>query len=131
LKNLGFHYEHVEEVFFVNQPYADPEELYAMIVEAMLSNFSDVTSDVRTKKFGSSGELKLYNKIFATLSKRKLVIKLPHQRVDELIASGKGKRFDPGHGRFMKEWITLEPTSEEEWLLLVKEALEFVTSKIK
>jgi hypothetical protein len=115
----------------MNQPPSNPEELYATIVEAMLSNFSDVTSDVSRKKFGSSGELKIYNKIFAMLSKGKLVIKLPHQRVDELIASGKGKRFDPGHGRLMKEWLALEPTTEMECLVLVKEAMAFVASQIK
>jgi hypothetical protein len=115
----------------VNQSPSNPEELYATIVESMLSNFSDVTSDVSRKKFGSSGELKIYNKIFAFLSKGKLVIKLPHQRVNELIASEKGTRFDLGHGRIMKEWLTLEPTSEKEWLLLVKAAKEFVAYQIK
>jgi hypothetical protein len=29
----------------------------------------------------------------------------------------------------MKEWVTLEPTSEEEWLKLSREAMEFVASK--
>jgi hypothetical protein len=115
----------------MNQPPSNPEELYAKIVEAMLSNFSDVTSDVSRKKFGSSGELKIYNKIFAMLSKGNLVVKLPHQRVDELIASGKGNRFDLSHGRIMKEWLTMEPTSKKEWLHLVKEAMEFVTSRFK
>jgi hypothetical protein len=115
----------------VNQPSSNPEELYATIAETILSNFSEVTSDVRKMRFGSSGELKINNKIFATLSKGKLVIKLPHQRVNELIATGKGKRFDLGHGRLMKEWLALEPTANKECLLLVKEAMEFVASQIK
>lgn len=81
------------------------------------------------KKFGSSG-LKVNDKIFAMISsKGTFVVKLPRQRVDALIADGKGKRFDPGHGRLMKEWLTVESTSEELWLRLAKEAMEFVASQ--
>ncbi len=73
--------------------------------------------------------LHLY-KIFAMLVKGKLVVKLPKPRVDALVASGDGERFDPRHdGRLMKEWLSVEPTSEEEWLPLAREAMEFVTSK--
>jgi hypothetical protein len=32
-----------------------------------------------------------------------LVGKLPVSRVDELLAAGLGERFDPGHGRLMKD----------------------------
>jgi hypothetical protein len=35
------------------------------------------------------------------LSKGEMVVKLPKQRVDELIASGTGTRFEPGHGRLI------------------------------
>lgn len=59
-----------------------------------------------------------------------LVVKLPKPRVDALIASGDGERFDPRHdGRLMKEWVSVEPTSEEEWLPLAREAMEFVASQ--
>jgi TfoX/Sxy family transcriptional regulator of competence genes len=109
-----------------------PEECFATIVEALLSN-ADVTppSDGPESKkgFGSSG-LKIHNKIFAMLVRGKLVVKLPKPRVDELIASGEGERFDPRHdGRLMKEWVSVEPTSEEGWLSLAREAMEFVASK--
>ena len=69
-------------------------------------------------------------KIFAMLVKGKLVVKLPKPRVDALVASGDGERFDPRHdGRLMKEWLSVEPTSEEEWLPLAREAMEFVASQ--
>ncbi|HLJ81429.1 MAG TPA: hypothetical protein VKT52_08090, partial [Ktedonobacterales bacterium] len=56
-------------------------------------------------------------------------VKLPRQRVDALIASGDGERFDPRRdGRMMKEWLALSPTSEQEWLPLAREALAFVAS---
>ena len=64
------------------------------------------------------------------LVRGKLVVKLPKPRVDALIASGDGERFDPRQdGRLMKEWVAVEPTFEEGWLPLVREAMEFVASQ--
>lgn len=108
------------------------QDKFLRIAEEFLSN-PDVTSPLNEplpkKGFGSSG-LKIHNKIFAMLVKDKLVVKLPKLRVDVLIASGYGERFDPRcDGRLMKEWITLEPTFQEEWLPLAKEAMEFVGSQ--
>ncbi len=51
----------------------------------------------------SSYGLKVNGNIFAMHGRGQFVAKLPRQRVDELVNSGKGKRFDPGHGRLMKE----------------------------
>src|SRR5207248_762722 len=102
-------------------------------VEALLSLpgvtcSRDVPSS--TKRFGSSGELKVGGKIFAMLSsKGTLVVKLPRPRVEALIASAKSARFDPGHGRLMKEWLSVEPASEAEWLSLARAALEFVAAR--
>jgi hypothetical protein len=64
------------------------------------------------------------------LVRGKLVVKLPKARVEAIIASGYGERFDPRKdGRLMKEWVCVEPTSEEGWLPLAREAMEFVGSK--
>lgn len=105
-----------------------PEERFATIVEVLLSN-ADVTPPQEGKGFGSSG-LKIHGKIFAMLVKGSLVVKLPKPRVDALVAAGEGERFDPRRdGRLMKEWITLEPTSQEDWLSLAREAMVFVASK--
>jgi hypothetical protein len=68
-------------------------------------------------------------KVFAMLVEGRLVVKLQKSRVDALIASGEREHFEPGHGRLMKEWLTVEPTSEEGWLNLSREAMEFVASK--
>ena len=112
----------------MKHPSITPEERFASIVEELLSN-ADVTPPSEGKGFGSSG-LKIHNKIFAMLVRGKLVVKLPKPRVDALIAAGEGERYDPRHdGRPMKEWITLEPTSQEDWLDLSREAMEFVASK--
>lgn len=115
----------------MSNPPITPEDRFAKVVEAFRAS-PGVTapSDVpQSKKFGSSHELRINNKIFAMLSKGRLVVKLPRQRVDALVGSGDGERFDPGHGRLMKEWLAVLPTSEVEWLTLTGEAMEFVASK--
>ena len=55
----------------------------------------------QTRMMGSDG-LKTGGKLFAMVSKGELVVKLPRERVDELVEAGAGHRFDPGHGRLMK-----------------------------
>lgn len=71
--------------------------------------------------------LKTGGKFFAMTVKGELVVKLPAERVDELIAEGEGERFDPGHGRLMKEWIGLRPHDEAACERYVREAHEFVS----
>ncbi len=111
----------------MNHPTSTPEARFATIVEELLGN-PDVTSPAGTG-FGSLA-LKVGGRIFAMLSsKGEFVIKLPRQRVDALIASGDGARFDPGHGRLMKEWVAITPLSETEWLPLAREAMAFVAAK--
>ncbi len=63
-----------------------------------------------------------------TSSQGALVLKLPAARVDALIAAGRGVRFDPGHGRVMKEWVALAGSGDDEdWLALAREARAFVS----
>ena len=78
------------------------------------------------KGFGN-GALKAEGKIFAMItSTNQFVVKLSKDRVDALVASGAGKRFEPRPGRPMKEWLVV--TRENiEWLPLAKEAYEFIT----
>jgi hypothetical protein len=110
---------------------AAPDDLFASMAE----EFRDVPgvtqpSDATRPKtaFGSSA-LKINNKIFAMLTSDKLVVKLPRQRVDGLIAAGEGERFDPGHGRLMREWVAVAATSRDRWVALAREAMDFVASK--
>lgn len=74
--------------------------------------------------FGSMG-LKVGGKVFAMLVKGRLVVKLPKERVEALVASGGGEYFDPGHGRIMKEWVAVEP-GNGDWQSLAREAKHFV-----
>ena len=104
------------------------QDRFATIVEVLV-RYPDITVGTPGKKGFGSSALQVGGKIFAMInSKGKFVVKLPRQRVDELIASGEGARFDPGHGRLMKEWLTLESTTQEQWLSLAREAMDFVAS---
>jgi hypothetical protein len=62
------------------------------------------------------------------LVRDELVVKLSKDRVDQLVASGTGVRFDPGHGRLMKEWVSVPARHGRDWDHLASEALQFVRS---
>ena len=79
--------------------------------------------------FGSSPGLRIGGKIFAMLIKGELVVKLPRPSVDQLVAAGTARRFDPGHGRLMKEWATVPLATTEGWERLADEALQFVDDR--
>jgi hypothetical protein len=112
----------------MNHPPGSPEERYAAVAETLLTRagVTSSTAEPQARKgFGSSGELKVGGKIFSILTKGRLVVKLPRQRVDELVASGAGERFDPRNdGRLMKEWLALDSNSGMDWLALSTEAME-------
>jgi hypothetical protein len=76
--------------------------------------------------FGRSEGLRISGKIFAMLVHEELVVKLPKERVVELSGSGVGHRFDPGHGRLMREWVAVPTEAGRRWPALVEEAREFV-----
>jgi hypothetical protein len=105
---------------------ADPDALFEQLVARFTADPA-VTPPPGGSGFGASG-LKVEGKLFAMLVGADLVVKLPRQRVDELVASGTGGRFDPGHGRVMKEWATVAPSHAIEWERLAEEALAFVAA---
>ena len=79
--------------------------------------------------FGHNPGLRFKTKIFAMLGSGDLVVKLPKHRVDEMIAAGAARRFDPRRdGRVMKEWATIPVGHRRAWRGFVEEALEFARS---
>lgn len=113
-------------------PASSPEERYAAMAVELLRNRAVTRLSQETqskKKFGKSDELRVNDKIFAMLVRGNLVVKIPRDRVDALVTSGEGERFDTGSGRVMREWLTLKPASNQDWLALAKEAMGFVASK--
>jgi hypothetical protein len=57
--------------------------------------------------------------------KGELVFKLPRETVAELVAAGGGVCWDPGHGRAMKEWVSVLP-EKVDVAALAKAAMAFV-----
>ncbi len=96
------------------------DERFASVVRAF-ANDRDVAPPGSGKGFGS-GALKANGKIFAMMSsKGQFVVKLSEERVNALIAGGRGTRFDPGRGRLMKEWLVVT-ADHRLWLPLAREA---------
>jgi hypothetical protein len=103
---------------------ATVEQLFDDVAERLLAD--DVGIE-RGRMFGSTA-LKRDGKVFALCTRGEVVVKLPAERVDELIAAG-GRRFDPGHGRLMREWVSVEPSSALECNALLGEARAFLIGK--
>lgn len=108
-----------------------PDQRYAKLAAEFIAT-PGVTQDAGAaqpgQRFGASA-LKVNNKIFAMLTRGSLVVKLPRARVDEIVDSGQGHRFDAGKGRPMKEWVALDTASDETWRAVAEEALQFVRTK--
>jgi hypothetical protein len=74
--------------------------------------------------FGSQPGLRVGGKIFAMHIDDRLVVKLPAERADALIAAGGAQAFVIGKRR-MREWVAVEPGAHD-WPALAREALRFV-----
>lgn len=112
--------------------FVDPSEQFAALVETMLAR-SEATygsggTEGARRSFGSTS-LKANGRIFTMLVKDRLVVKLPAKRVAELVAQGAGERFDPGHGRVQKEWLSVNSESAGDWLALAVESESFVSRR--
>ena len=100
-----------------------PEDRYQDLVDGLIGA-DGVTPPRGGGGFGRSA-LRFHGKIFAMFVRGRLVVKLPAERVDELIAAGEGVHFDANKGTPMREWLSLDPDSARPWLPLATEALDF------
>ena len=78
--------------------------------------------------FGRSEGLRVRGKIYAIKKDGELILKLPAERVEELIDSGAGNAWGPGPGRIMREWVAIPGTRHADWAALTSEARTFVGS---
>ena len=95
-----------------------------------VANAFDGVRGVRAGKLFSSYGLKVNGKIFAMYGRGRLVVKLPKERVDEMVSAGEAERFNPGHGRLMKEWAAFQG-EEAQWVKLAQEAYDFVKNSLR
>src|SRR5258708_9899048 len=103
-----------------------PDERYRSLAKSILAT-SPAARIGEGKGFGSSGQLKVEGKIFAMLVRGELVLKLPGDRVDALVASADGERFDAGKGTPIREWFVLSQTSRQPWLSRACEYIALVS----
>jgi TfoX/Sxy family transcriptional regulator of competence genes len=75
-----------------------------------------------TRMFGADG-LKIGSETFAMVVKGRLVVKLTPQRASQLCEVGVAVPFDPGHGRKMKQWISVPVAAGVDWIKLAREAM--------
>jgi hypothetical protein len=107
---------------------SDPDALFGRLITRFSADRKVTPPTTKAGKFGTAA-LKVNGKIFAFLSQGDLVVKLPRERVDELIASKTGKPFDAGRGKVMKEWVAIAPQESRRWPKLADDARDFVSGR--
>lgn len=102
------------------------ETTYDEIVR-ILCEEPDVHATVKggMKRFGTSGELRVGGKMFAFCAKGRLIVKLPQSKVAALIEEEVGQPCVMGR-RTMREWVTIGPERESEWLSITMASKSFV-----
>ncbi len=81
-------------------------------VKAHFAN--DLEVEVRKGK-GAQG-IKRGGKMFVMFMKGDLIVKLPKNRVNEVINTGDGKPFDPGTGKPMKKRVLIPANKRDTWI---------------
>jgi hypothetical protein len=93
-----------------------------MSFDAVLRRFDGEPGVEQGTGWRSPG-LRVNRKIFAMLVDDELVVKLPRERCQELVAAG-GRPFRSG-GRELREWVVV---SGGDWVALAEEAHAFVAA---
>ncbi len=104
----------------------DARALYdGLVAEGLLQ------PDVAVGRALQNDVLQVAGKIFAFLKDDRLVVKLPAERVRDLVAAGGAVPFTSG-GRVMKEWVCVdappEAPGEDLWRALASEARRYVAA---
>lgn len=107
----------------------DLRERYDDLIDALVGE-PGVTPPDRKSGFGRSA-IRYHRKIFAMFVRGRLVLKLPEQRVSGLVAGGHGVPFDANKGVAYREWFSLDPGDDHDWLNLATEALEFARANAR
>lgn len=75
----------------------------------------------------SSRCMRVHGEFFSAMfpNEQALVVKLPEDRVSELIDAGEGQPFAPA-GKVFREWVAVPALDEDRWRVLMAEARDFV-----
>jgi hypothetical protein len=93
--------------------------------ERIARRYADDARVTRGKMLASEG-LRVDGRFFVASVHGRLLVKLPQQRVQELISAGMEAPFESGKGRVMKEWALVYPSTSRRWPALADESLRFV-----
>jgi hypothetical protein len=104
---------------------ADPFEKLAKALD--VGPVTKPADQVRPQRMNANAFC-IRNKVFAMRVGDDLVLKLPPNRVTELVGAKVASSNVVG-GRVMKEWANLPPSTEKKWLALTKESLDYVRNK--
>ncbi len=77
--------------------------------------------------FGRDVGLRIGGKVFAVRLDDAVVVKLPRDRVEELVAAGVAERWGPGN-RVMKEWVAIPEHESARWQAVVAESRLYVAA---
>ncbi len=106
----------------------DAAPRFAALVDAVAGEPDVQPPDaIGGRRFGSEA-LRVGGSIAAMLVQGRVVLKLPRERVEALLAAGDGEPFLDGRGRPMREWVALtgDPAGD---LPLLREALDLARSR--
>jgi hypothetical protein len=98
----------------------DPAEAFAEIRDALLAE----PGTTEGTGFGSMPGVKVDGKIAAMLMDGRLVVKLPAERCDKLVATGGAEPLRMGK-RTMREWVSIDQ-SHPAWVALALDAVAYV-----
>ncbi|MHA2407076.1 MAG: hypothetical protein ACXACA_01720 [Candidatus Ranarchaeia archaeon] len=98
------------------------------IYQEVKSHFSSVKDVTILSGSGAQG-LKYGKKLFAMFMKGNLLIRLPPNRVTEVIASGDGLPHDPGTGKPMKNMVLIPVSMKDLWIKYCEEAKTHMINK--
>jgi hypothetical protein len=101
------------------------QDRFGALVAALVGK-DGVALGTGKRGFGSDA-LQVGGRIFAMLTGGRVVVKLPRERVRELIEAGKGAPFDAGKGRPLQEWVAVDESARDDLLQLAQEARGFVS----
>ena len=93
----------------------------ADVYEEIKDHFSS-DSDVTVLSGRGAQGIKLGKKLVVMFMKGDLLVKLPEERVSEIIAAGDGEPYDPGTGKPMKNWVLVRETRRDLWIKYAEEA---------
>jgi hypothetical protein len=95
--------------------------------EDLVGEFNDTDGVTLPRGGGGFGRsaLRYRGKIFAMFVRGDFVVKLPEERVDELVGAGYGDRFTANKGTPMREWFAAGAQCPVTWSALAADALTF------